>query len=37
MFFIGGLKFLTKNLHSPGTIYFGLSGNQPAKICQKFS
>ena len=34
-FFIQVLRILTKNVQSPGTISFRVSGNQPAKICQK--
>ena len=33
--FIQVLRILTKNVQSPGTISFRVSGNQPAKICQK--
>ena len=31
-FFIQVLHILTKSLHSPDTISFGVPGNQPAKI-----
>ena len=33
--FIQVLHILTENLKSPGTIYFGVAGNQPAKIYSK--
>ena len=33
--FIQVLPILTKNLHSPGTMSFGVPWNQHAKICPK--
>ena len=29
------LHILAENLQSPGTIFYSVSGNQPAKICSK--
>ena len=33
--FLFNQHILTKKLQSPGTISFGVPGNQPAKICPK--
>ena len=34
-FFMQVLHILTKNLQPPGTLFFSVPGNQPAKLCPK--